>query len=115
MSKHADALLDREPKVTALLRRVLLQLANDKINKDLFTPELQARLSPTGARKLGDTLNSLSLPVAVIHLGELLERRDEDNLRVYKYVLTDIGQTLVCTLKLTTNDKIAEITALAIR
>ena len=108
-SASAGELMDREPRVTALFRRVLLQLTNDKTDKDLFTPELQAQLFPNEARKLGETLNSLSLPVAVIHLGELIERRDEDNLRVYRYVVTDIGQTLVCQMKLTRDDKIAAI------
>jgi hypothetical protein len=54
-------------------------------------------------------LNSLSLPVAIIHLGELVERRDENTLRVFRYLMTDLGQTLLCTVKLTKNDKIAAL------
>ncbi len=108
-ARVTDSVVDHEPKVTALFRRVMMQLANDKVEKDLFTPELQSLLFPTQARKLGETLNSLSLAAAVIELSELVERRNEEDLRVYKYVLTDIGQTLVCTIKLTRDDAIAEL------
>lgn len=94
-----------EPRVTDLLRRVLMQLANNKLDQSLFTRELGV----DDVRKFGATLNSLSLPVAVVHLGELVKRRSEGNLRVYEYVLTDIGQTLICKLKLTQDDKIAGI------
>jgi hypothetical protein len=37
----------------------------------------------------------LSLPVTVIHLGELVERREENDLRVYRYLLTDPRQEFV--------------------
>lgn len=98
---------DREPKVTSLVRRVFLQLAKGSANPELFTAELRAEIFPHRAKQLGETLNSLSLPVAVIHLGELVERRDEGNLRVYRYLLTDMARTLSCTVKLTRDDKIA--------
>jgi hypothetical protein len=62
---------------------------------------------PQRAKQIGETLGSLSLPVAVIHLGELIERRDENGLRIYRYLLTDIGKTLSCTVKLTKEDRIA--------
>ena len=50
---------------------------------------------------------SLSLPVAIIHLSELVERREENDSRVYRYLLIDMGRTLSCTVKLTRDDKIA--------
>jgi len=86
-----------------------LQLAKGSADPELFTPEFRAEVFPARAKQLGETLNSLSLPVAVIHLGELVERRDEDNLRVFRYCLTDIGKTISCTVKLTKNDKIASL------
>jgi CubicO group peptidase (beta-lactamase class C family) len=98
-----------EPKVSALVRRLLMQLKDDKAEKELFTSEFQGQFFPNQALKLSEMLNSLSLPVAVIHLGELVERREEQSLRVYSYELVDIGQTLVCTMKLTSDNKVAGI------
>ena len=95
---------DKEPKVKALVRQVLLQLSKGNKNRDLFTPE-----SSIKAEQIADSLNSLSLPVAIIHSSELIERRQEGTLRVYRYLLTDIGKTLVCTVKLTGGDKIVAL------
>ena len=100
---------DTEPKVTSLVRRVLLQLANGRRDENLFTTELRAELFPALARQIGESLNKFSLPVAIINSSELVERRDESNLRVYRYVLTDIGRTLSCRVKITSDDKIASL------
>ena len=88
---------------------MLLQLARGNANPEAFTAEFRANDFPVRAKQLGETLNSLSLPVAVIHLGELVERRDENDRRVYRYLMTDLGQTLVCTVALTKDDKIAAL------
>ena len=98
---------DREPKSTAFIRRVLLQLSQGTATPDAFTPELQAEMFPQRAKQTSELLGSLSLPVAIIHLSELVERRDESALRVYRYLLTDIGKTLSCTVKLTKDEQIA--------
>ena len=98
---------DRDAKASSLVRRTLLQLARGAADTEVFTPEFRAEVFPNRAKQLGETLNSLSLPVAVIHLSELVERRNEDNLRVYRYLLVDIGKTLSCTVKLTKDDRIA--------
>ncbi|HEX6729676.1 MAG TPA: serine hydrolase domain-containing protein [Pyrinomonadaceae bacterium] len=95
---------DKEPTVRALVRQVLLQLSKGNANRDLFTSE-----SSIKAEQIADSLNSLSLPVAIIHSSELMERRQEGSLRVYRYLLMDIGQTLVCTVKLTGGNKIAAL------
>ncbi len=100
---------DREPKASSLIKQTLLQLAKGNANPESFTPEFRAREFPARAKQFAETLNSLSLPVAVIHLGELVERRDENNLRVFRYLMTDIRKTLLCTLKLTKDDKIAAV------
>jgi hypothetical protein len=91
------------------VRRALLQLAKGTANPELFTPEFRAEVFPKRAEKLGEILNSLSLPVAVIHLSELVEQRNENNLRVFHYLLTDIGKTLSCVVKLTSDNKIAAL------
>lgn len=98
---------DNEPQVTTLVRRVLLQFSQGTANPNLFTPEAQARIFPEVAKQIGEKLNSLSLPVALIHTNELIERREENSLRVYRYVINDFAKTLFCTVQLTKDDKIA--------
>ena len=98
---------DKEPQVTALVRRVLLQLAAGSLSKENLTANLAAQLTGDRANELARTLNSLSLPVALFHSEELVERRDEKELRVYRYLFNDIPKTLRLTVKLTKDDKIA--------
>jgi CubicO group peptidase (beta-lactamase class C family) len=100
---------DKEPQVTALVRRVLLQLAKGKADPNLFTPEARANVFPDQAKQIGESLNSLSLPVAIIYTNELIGRREENRLRVYRYVMTDLGKTLFCRVTLTKDDKIASL------
>ncbi|HEV8429799.1 MAG TPA: serine hydrolase domain-containing protein [Pyrinomonadaceae bacterium] len=84
---------DPDPKTTSVIRRALTELAmhSDKSNQT--------------ARNL----KSFSLPVAIIHSSELIERKTENNLRVYRYLLTDIGHSAICTVKLTPDDKLASV------
>ena len=60
-------------------------------------------------KQIAQSLNAFSLPVAIIHSSELIERKTENNLRVNRYLLTDIGRSVICTVKLTPDDKIASI------
>ena len=100
---------DREPKTSATIRRVLLQLSKGEVNPDSFTTSGRSEMTAARVKGIREDLYSLSLPVAVIHLGELVERRDENNIRVFRYLLTDIGQTLECTVKVTKDNKIAAL------
>jgi hypothetical protein len=84
---------DTEPQTTALIRRALMQVV---LGKD-------------GDKQLVQSLNAFSLPVAIIHSSELIERKIENNLRVNRYLLTDIGRSAICTVKLTPDDKVASI------
>jgi CubicO group peptidase (beta-lactamase class C family) len=77
---------DTEPKTTSLIRRAMM---NDK--------------------QLAQNLKPFSLPVAIIHSSELIDRKTENNLRVYRYLLTDIGHSAICTVKLKPDDTIASI------
>ncbi len=103
----AQPIAENEPKVGLLIRQTLLQLSKGGDTPDLFTPELRAEMFPERAKKVFETLDSLSLPIAIIHTSELVERHDENGLRVYRYLLTDMAKTLSCTVKLTRDDKIA--------
>ena len=100
---------DVEPKVTALVRRALMGVVLDKIETQLFTAEGSAAMRGNDGKRIRASLNSLSLPVAVIHSSEFVDWTRENNLRVFRYLLTDIGSSLSCTVKLTPYDKIASI------
>ncbi|HKY27866.1 MAG TPA: serine hydrolase domain-containing protein [Pyrinomonadaceae bacterium] len=101
---------DREPQVTALVKKVLRQFSTGTADFKLFTAGARVAVFPQRATQIGDSLNSLSLAVAVISSSlDLVDRREEGDLRVYRYVLTDIGRTLFCTIKLTKDDKIADL------
>ena len=104
-----QTIADTDARTSSRIKQVLLQVAGDRADPEAFTAEFRADDFPVRVKQLGETLNSLSLPVAIIHLGELVERRDENTLRVFRYLMTDLGQTLLCTVKLTKDDKIAAL------
>ncbi len=73
---------DTDPKITSLIRRAMMG------NKQF---------------------NVFSLPAAIIHSSELIERKTENDLRVYRYLLTDIGHSAICTVKLAPDDTVTSI------
>jgi CubicO group peptidase (beta-lactamase class C family) len=84
---------DTEPQTTALVRRALMQIVMGKDDR----------------KEIARSLNAFSLPAAIIHSSELIERRTENNQRVYRYLLTDIGRSAICTVKLTPDDKVVSV------
>jgi hypothetical protein len=99
-----------EPQVTALVKRVLRQFSTDTADFKLFDARARAAIFPRRAEQIGESLNALSLPVAVISSSlDLFERKEEGDLHVYRYTLTDLGKTLSCTLRLTKDGKIADL------
>jgi CubicO group peptidase (beta-lactamase class C family) len=99
---------DTEPKTTSLVRSVLMQLAAGKVDEQLFTADGRADVSSRG-KEIKQSLNAFSLPVAIINSSEVVERKRDGDMRVYRYLLTDIGGSLMCTVKLTADDKIASL------
>jgi len=97
---------DTDHRITTLVRRALLAVSTGKIDEQLFTADGRAGMG----KEIQQRLNAFSLPVAIIHSSELVERRTEGNARVYRYLLTDIGRSLLCTVKLTPDDKVSSIT-----
>jgi CubicO group peptidase (beta-lactamase class C family) len=84
---------DTDPQTTALVRRALMQVVMGKDDR----------------KEIAQSLNAFSLPAAIIHSSELVERKTENNLRLYRYLLTDIGRSVSCEVRLTPDDKIASI------
>lgn len=105
----AQPIEDKEPAVTSLVRRILLQLTRGSADPNLFSSEAQSKMFPEQAKHIRERLNSLSLPIAIISTNELIERREENGLRVYRYMLSDMGTTLFCSVQLTKEDKIASL------
>lgn len=104
-----ETIPDDEPQVTRLVRRVLTQAAKGQAEPGDFTPNAQTKIFPDQIRQIGESLNSFSHPVATIHSSELIGRLDENDLRRYRYVMNDLGHTLICTVRLTTGNKIASL------
>jgi len=99
---------DTDPKVSVMVHRFLIRLLDGSIDKELVIPSVNAGLSAGHVKELTSLLNSLTLPVAIIHSEELVDRHDENGLRVYGYVFNDIAKTLSLTVKLNAEGKIAD-------
>lgn len=105
---HA-AIKDDDPELTQTIKRVLLQLSEDKTDLKLLTAEMRESYLPVKAKEAGEVLRSLSLPIAVIYMSELIERKEESGLKTSRYLLTDVGQTLVAEVKTTRDNRIAGV------
>ena len=102
-------IVDLDPKTTSVVRRALMQLASRNLDEQLFTPECRAAMLGDEGKRIAQNLNALSLPVAVIHSSELIEQRTENERRVYRCLLTDIGSSLTLTVELTADGKIDSV------
>ncbi len=100
---------DRDPKTTSLIRRALMQVAMRKLDEELFTPDCRAAMLGDEGVPVAQSLNAFSLPVAIIHSSELIEQKTQNNQRLYRYLLTDIGSSVSLTVHLSEDNKIASI------
>ena len=100
---------DPDPETTSLIRRALMQVAMRKPDDQLFTPDCRAAMLGDDGKRIAQSLNAFSLPVAIIHSSEFVEQRIQNKRRVYRYLLTDIGGSLSLTVQLTTDNKISSI------
>jgi hypothetical protein len=100
---------DPDPRITAIVRTALMQLLTRKLDQQLFTPDCLAAMLGEDGMRIALRLHAFSLPVAIIHSSELIEQKIENNLRLYRYLLTDIGSSLSLTVQLTPDNKIASL------
>jgi len=100
---------DSDPRTTAIVRAALMQVATRKLAHQWFTPECLAAMFGDDGIRIALRLNAFSLPVAIIHSSELIEQRIENNQRLYRYLLTDLGSSLSLTVLLTADSKIASL------
>jgi CubicO group peptidase (beta-lactamase class C family) len=99
------AIEDKEPKVTALVKELAQKFADGTADPNLFTPEARAVLFSERAKQMDAFLKSLG----AVDLVELVERKEENGNRVYRYRLTFRAAIMYWTIWLTKEDKIAAI------
>ena len=100
---------DPDPKTTSIVRRAVMQVAMRKPDEQLFTPDCRAAMLGDDGKRVAQSLSAFSLPVAIIHSSELIEQRIQNNQRLNRYLLTDIGSSSLLTIALTTDNKVASI------
>jgi CubicO group peptidase (beta-lactamase class C family) len=98
----AKAIEDKEPKVTARAREILQAIADEKLTAELFTTEFAPLILSSG-KQLAAGLK----PLGELKKIELLERREEGEIRIYRYRLVYGGANLSYSFALNASDKIA--------
>ena len=96
---------DKEPHVTQMLRDVLRETADGKAKQERFTEELQKRLFPDELQELGPALKEFGELKGL----ELMERSEEGERRNYRYRAKYPNLTLMISIGLTKDDKIAKL------
>lgn len=94
---------DKEPQVTSLLRDVLQKTAEGKADPEVFTPKLRAELFPNEMQEAGAFLKPLGPLVSL----DLLERKEEADVRVFRYRAVYRETAIFLRLELTRENKIA--------
>jgi len=105
---HVKVAQDPDLKVTALIRRALMQISKGQLDEKLFTLGARAAIN-RNLKDLQATLNGFSLPVAVVSSSEFIENGIDDHLPMYRYLLTDMGNSIRCTVKLSLDSKVSSV------
>ena len=99
------AIADTEPGVTALVKELLQQFAEGRVDSNLFIPEARPELFPDKTKSAGEFLKSLG-PHGLV---EPVERKEVGGARIYRYRIIFKEASLFCTIWLTKEDKLAGI------
>lgn len=94
---------DKEPQVTAMVRDLLQQVADGRADPERFTPELRAELFPDRIKEGQEFFKEVG-PLQSI---ALLERKEEGDRRSYLYRARFKDTTVLLSLLLTREEKIA--------
>jgi hypothetical protein len=99
------AIEDTEPQVTEFAKEILHKARTGKLEPGLFTAEAWSQISPNleGAKEFLNSLGDLTKT-------ELLARTDQESNRVHRYRLTFKDTTLIYSVVLTKEGKIAGLT-----
>ena len=96
---------DKEPQVTRTVRDLLREIVDGKAKPDRFTEEAQKRLFPDEIQELGPALKEFGELKAL----ELMERTEEEERRNYRYRAKFPNLTLMISVGLTKENKIARL------
>jgi CubicO group peptidase (beta-lactamase class C family) len=102
---RAQAIEDKEPKVTALTKLVLEKTVDGGLDPELFTPEARAMLFPDRVAQAGALLKGLG-PLGSI---ELVGRDEAGESRTYRYRATFGDTPLLVVVAMTKDGKIGGI------
>ena len=96
---------DKEPQVTQMVRDLLPEIVDGKAKPERFTEEAQKRLFPDEIQELGPALREFG----ELKKLELMERTEEGERRNYRYRATFPNLTLMISVGLTKDNKIARL------
>lgn len=96
---------DKEPQVTQMMRELLRGITDGKAKPEQFTEEMRKRLFPDEMQELGPALKEFGELKGL----ELMERTEEGERRNYRYRAKFPNLTLMISVGLTKDDKIARL------
>jgi len=96
---------DKEPQVTQMVKELLRGIADGKAKPEQFTEEARKQLFPDEMQELGPTLKEFG----ELKTLELMERTEEAERRNYRYRAKFGEMTLMVSVGLTKDDKIARL------
>jgi hypothetical protein len=96
---------DKEPQMTATIKRIFEQAAEGKVDATLFTPE-QATVAAGQVERMKGVLQSLGQLKSV----SLVERKDEGQNRLYRYRLVYEKASALVFCAVNQESKIAALT-----
>ncbi len=102
-----QAIEDTEPQVTKMVAQLLHDLAAGSADPQRFAPAARAEFFPATAKMYGDYLRPIGDPLQV----QLVERTDVAEGSRYRYEFTYKSVTLLVSVTLTKDGKIAALTA----
>jgi len=97
------AIEDKEPQVTAMVKELLQRFAEGTVDPNLFTAEAKAVMFPDRAKSYSEYLQSLGALSEI----QLVERKEKNDFRVYRYRLIYKDSVLLFMINLTKEGKIS--------
>jgi CubicO group peptidase (beta-lactamase class C family) len=102
---EAKPIEDKEPQVTQMVKELLRGISDGKAKPEQFTEEARKRLFPEEMQELGPALKEFG----ELKTLELMERTEEGERRNYRYRAKYAERTLMVSVGMTKDDKIARL------
>ena len=101
-----ESIGDKEPGVTAQIKRIVEQAADGIVDSALFVPDLASTMTADLKRGESDSLHRFGVLQSIL----LVERRNEGDNRIYRYRLVYKETTLMTVCTFNKDNKIAGMT-----